>query len=167
MMPPLPISRSFHITSNKTKPKIYGMAYGLIAVNVVMKKVILISLMMIASFYSFSQQKTIQNLIGVWECIDQKNDRGSLEFIDTSKVMIGFMGEKRAVSDFRIDFSKTPYWFSFTVKDGEQMISVKSFLYFVDDNNIKWEVFMDDETDGSANEVVLLRRKSVSVAARL
>ena len=80
------------------------------------------------------------------------------------------MGEKKQVVSYKVDFSKTPYWFSLTLKDEKETIDIKSFLYFIDDNNIKWEVVLVDEdgknlTDNSS-EVVMLRRKSMATASR-
>lgn len=77
------------------------------------------------------------------------------------------MGEKREVSDFKVDFSKMPYWFAFTIKEPDTQFTVKSFLYFVDDNNIKWEVFLPAEPGQAADvEFVMLRRKANATALK-
>jgi len=136
-----------------------------------MKRIlILCTSLFILSSFSFAQNRNIENLMGSWECIDQKNDRGSFEFLDSSKVYFTYMGEKKQVVSYKVDFSKTPYWFSLTLKDEKETIDIKSFLYFIDDNNIKWEVVLVDEdgknlTDNSS-EVVMLRRKSMATASR-
>ena len=136
-----------------------------------MKRIlILCTNLFILSSFSFAQNRNIENLMGSWECIDQKNDRGSFEFLDSSKVYFTYMGEKKQVVNYKVDFSKTPYWFSLTLKDEKETIDIKSFLYFIDDNNIKWEVVLVDEdgknlTDNSS-EVVMLRRKSMATASR-
>ena len=136
-----------------------------------MKRIlILCTCVFILSNFSFAQNRNIENLIGSWECIDQKNDRGSFDFIDSSKVYFTYMGEKKQVVSYKVDFSKTPYWFSLTLKDENETIDIKSFLYFIDDNNIKWEVVLIDEngknlTDNSS-EVVMLHRKSMATASR-
>jgi hypothetical protein len=119
---------------------------------------------------SFAQTRNIENLMGSWECIDQKDDRGSFEFLDSSKVYFTYMGEKKEVVNYKVDFSKTPYWFSLTLKDEKETIDIKSFLYFIDDNNIKWEVVLVDEggknlTDNTT-EIVMLRRKGMATASR-
>ena len=136
-----------------------------------MKRVLILctSLFIFINF-SFSQNRNIENLMGSWECIDQKDDHGSFEFLDSSKVFFTYMGEKKEVVNYKVDFSKTPYWFSLTLKDEKGTIDIKSFLYFIDDNNIKWEVVLVDEggknlTDNST-EVVMLRRKSMATASR-
>jgi hypothetical protein len=132
-----------------------------------MKKLFLVCAIGFLGLGVSGQEKNLKTLLGVWECIDQKNERGSLEFIDSSKVYISFMGEKKPVSNYDLDFSKTPYWFSFSVKDSTETIVVKSFLYFIDDNNIRWEVFMPDDTGNPvSSEVVLLRRKSSAIASK-
>lgn len=131
-----------------------------------MKKLLVTFAASIITVSAFAQARSIKNLFGHWECVDQKNERGSLEFSDSSKVYISFMGEKKTVASFDIDFSKTPYWFSFALKEQGETLVVKSFLYFIDDNNIKWEVFMpDEEGNPVSSEVVLLRRKSPAFAA--
>ena len=107
----------------------------------------------------------------MWECTDQQNDQGALEFLDSSKIFISYMGEKKQVINYKIDFSKTPYWFSLSIKDNDQIINIKSFLYFVDDNNIKWEIFLADASGNNmmdnSSEVVMLRRKGNATASRL
>ena len=136
-----------------------------------MKRIlILCTNLFILSNFSFAQNRNIENLMGSWECIDQKDDRGSFEFLDSSKVYFTYMGEKKQVVNYKVDFSKTPYWFSLTLKDEKETIDIKSFLYFIDDNNIKWEVVLVNEdgknlTDNSS-EVVMLRRKSIATASR-
>ena len=136
-----------------------------------MKQVlILCTTLLIFSRFSVAQNRNIENLIGSWECIDQKDDHGSFEFLDSSKVYFTYMGEKKEVISYKVDFSKTPYWFSLTLKDEKGPIDIKSFLYFIDDNNIKWEVVLVDEdgknlTDNSS-EIVMLRRRSMATAVR-
>jgi hypothetical protein len=137
-----------------------------------MKKIMVLCVVVILTFnLSYSQNKNIQTLVGMWECTDQQNDQGSLEILDSSKIFISYMGEKKQVINYKIDFSKTPYWFSLTIKDNDQIISIKSFLYFVDDNNIKWEIFLADASGNNmmdnSSEVVMLRRKGNATAARL
>ena len=136
-----------------------------------MKQILIIcTTFLFLSIPSFSQNRNIENLMGSWECIDQKDDRGSFDFIDSSKVYFTYMGEKKQVVNYKVDFSKTPYWFSLTLKDENETIEIKSFLYFIDDNNIKWEVVLVDEGGKNLNdnstEVVMLRRKSMATAAR-
>ena len=136
-----------------------------------MKQVLIlcISFLTITGF-SFAQNRNIENLMGSWECTDQKNDHGSFEFLDSSKVYFTYMGEKKQVVNYKVDFSKTPYWFSLTLKDEKETIEIKSFLYFIDDNNIKWEVVLVDEDGKSlsdnSSEVVMLHRKSMATASR-
>ena len=137
-----------------------------------MKKIMVLCVVGILTFnLSYSQNKNIQALVGMWECTDQQNDQGSLEILDSSKIFISYMGEKKEVLNYKIDFSKTPYWFSLTLKDKDQTINIKSFLYFVDDNNVKWEIFLADASGNNmldnSSEVVMLRRKSTATASRL
>lgn len=136
-----------------------------------MKRIlILCTSLFILSGFSFAQNRNIENLMGSWECIDQKNDRGSFEFLDSSKVYFTYNGEKKEVISYKVDFSKTPYWFSLTLKDDKETIDIRSFLYFIDDNNIKWEVVLVDEAgknlSDNSSEVVMLRRKSMATASR-
>ena len=137
-----------------------------------MKKILVLCAAIILTFnLTYSQHKNIQTLVGMWECTDQQNDQGALEFLDSSKVFISYMGEKKQVLDYKIDFSKTPYWFSLSIKDNEQIINIKSFLYFMDDNNIKWEILLAEASGNNmmdnSSEVIMLRRKSTSTASRL
>ena len=135
-----------------------------------MKKIMILCAAIILTFnLSYSQNRNIQTLVGMWECTDQQNDHGALEFLDSSKIFISYMGEKKQVINYKIDFSKTPYWFSLSIKDNDQIINIKSFLYFMDDNNIKWEILLADASGNNmidnSSEFVMLRRKSTAIVS--
>ena len=135
-----------------------------------MKKIMVLCAAIILTLnLSYSQSRNLQNLMGMWECKDQQNEQGGFEFLDSSNIFITYMGEKKEVVNYKIDFSKTPYWFSLSIKDNDQIVNIKSFLYFMDDNNVKWEIFLADASGNNmmdnSSEVVMLRRKNIATTA--
>ena len=119
-----------------------------------MKKVFVIMgsliLLCLQSFSQTSSSQTnrapsIQNLIGRWEIVGTKDDGGRLEILDSSTIVITYGGEKKALSGFKLDFSKSPIWFDFFVKDSSATMNVKSIMEVISDDLIKWQVFMNDE----------------------
>ena len=114
-----------------------------------MKKVFLLLMILFAGIQAFNQQKQFKDLVGRWEIVGEKDDSASLEVIDSSTIILSYMGEKKRIIDYKIDFQKSPIWFDFsTVDSASSMVSVKSILEIVNDNMLKWQLFLDeDRTD--------------------
>src|SRR5438045_9434538 len=112
-----------------------------------MKKMFLVLMILFAGIQAFNQQKQIKDLIGRWEIIGE-NDGASLEVIDSSTIILYYMGEKKKLTDYKIDFQRSPIWFDFSTADSTSNVSVKSLLEIIDDSMIKWQLFVDeDRTD--------------------
>jgi hypothetical protein len=128
-------------------------------------KVILLAAVLITSFgvSGFSQQKKLQDLVGRWEILGE-NTGACLEVIDSSTVVLIYNGEKRKIIDYKIDFSKAPIWFDFSTGDSSSIVAVKSLLEIVNDNMIKWQLFMDEDRtthfSSSRGELFYLRKAS-------
>lgn len=84
-------------------------------------------------------------MVGSWEIIGEQDSGGGLEVIDSTTILIRFMGEEKKLIQYKIDFSKSPYWFDFTAKDTTSVSNFKSLLEFVGDDMLKWQVFVDEE----------------------
>lgn len=107
-----------------------------------------------------AQNISIKNLVGKWET----PDGAGLEVIDSSRIFVTYGKERKPILSYQADFSKSPYWFDFVVKDTAQTLSTMKSLLLLQGNDIlKWEVFEDGNrpSDFTADkgEIVILRRK--------
>ena len=89
-------------------------------------------------------QKNFKDLIGRWEIIDQQGTNITLD-IDSSAILLSYDGEKKKIIDYKIDFTKSPIWFDFSTSDTSSVVTVKSILEILNDNMIKWQLFVDEE----------------------
>ena len=127
-------------------------------------KRILLAAVMLASFgvTGFSQQKKLKDLVGRWEILGEQDTGACLEVIDSSTMVLIYNGEKRKIMDYKIDFSKSPIWFDFSTGDSSSVVTVKSLLEIMNDNMIKWQLFMDEDRtihfSSSKGELFYLRK---------
>jgi hypothetical protein len=125
-----------------------------------MKSILMGLLLLAVNATAFSQNISIKNLIGKWET----SDGAGLEVIDSSRIFVIYGKERKPILSYQADFSKSPYWFDFVVKDTAQKLStMKSLLLLQGNDVLKWEVFEDGNrpSDFTADkgEIVILRRK--------
>ncbi|MBA2330149.1 MAG: hypothetical protein H0V91_11080 [Flavisolibacter sp.] len=126
-----------------------------------------IFILMLCAFLQSSvlaQSASFQKLIGKWEVVDADNKTGRLEVLDSSKIFLAYGQEKKPITSFNADFSKSPVWFDFTVDDGSDNITIKSILLFINDNLVQWQVFQGDAVRPAhftedKGEIIYLRRK--------
>ena len=128
-----------------------------------MKRMVLITgIFVLLGTTGFGQQKTLKDIIGRWEIVGEQNDSASLEVIDSSTIILNYMGEKKRITDYKIDFQRSPIWFDFSTSDSSSVIVVKSLLEIMNDNLIKWQLFVDeDRTDhfsSTKGELYYLRK---------
>ena len=90
-------------------------------------------------------QKNFKDLIGRWEIIDQQGSNATLEIIDSSAILLSYNGEKKKIIDYKIDFTRSPIWFDFSTSDTSSVVTVKSILEILNDNMIKWQLFVDED----------------------
>jgi len=110
-----------------------------------------------------SQQKKLKDLVGCWEVVGEKDSAATLEVIDSSTIILTYNGEKKKLSDYKIDFTKSPIWFDFsTIGDSSSVVVVKSLIEIMNDNMIKWQLFVDEERtpyfSSSKGELFYLRK---------
>ena len=120
-----------------------------------MKKfLIVVAAIVLFSSSSFSQisqasqvteAKKFQNIVGSWEIVGEQDSGGGLEIIDSAIILIRFMGEEKRLLEYKIDFSKSPYWFDFSAHDTTSISNFNSLLEIVNDDMLKWQVFVDGE----------------------
>jgi hypothetical protein len=133
-----------------------------------MKKIFLMLIVLFAGTQAFNQQKQFKDLVGRWEIVGEKDDSASLDVIDSSTIILSYMGEKKKIIDYKIDFQKSPIWFDFsTVDSASSIVAVKSILELVNDNMLKWQLFLDeDRTDhfsSTKGELFYLRKAKPAV----
>ena len=108
---------------------------------------------------SHGQKYNFQNLLGYWE----SNDGGALEARDSTKLFLLYQGEKKPIISYTADFSKTPCWFDFVIKDRDSSITLKSLLLFLNNDTLQWEVFDDGPQPANFSadngSIVYLKRK--------
>ncbi|TMI92184.1 MAG: hypothetical protein E6H08_12410 [Bacteroidetes bacterium] len=137
-----------------------------------MKKMFFVLMILFSGTQAFNQQKQFKDLIGRWEIISDQNDGASLEVIDSSTIILYYMGEKKKLTDYKIDFQRSPIWFDFSTADSTSNVSVKSLLEIIDDSMIKWQLFVDeDRTDhfsSTKGELYYLRKaKPTTIGAAI
>ena len=94
---------------------------------------------------AFNQQKQLKDLIGRWEIVGEQSDSASLEIIDSSTIILNYMGERKKINDYKIDFQRSPIWFDFSTGDSSSTVVVKSLLEVMNDSMIKWQLFVDED----------------------
>jgi len=110
-----------------------------------MKKLIFVIAISIVAIKGMAQQKKLKDLVGRWEIVGEK-DSATLEVIDSSNITLTYNGEKKKIIDYKIDFAKSPIWFDFsTIDSSYTTVTVKSLLEVMNDNMIKWQLFVDEE----------------------
>ena len=100
--------------------------------------------MILVSVNGFSQQKKFKDLVGRWE-IFGSSEEASLEVVDSSTIILSYMGDMKKIINYKIDFDKSPIWFDFSTEDSVSNITVKSLLEIMNDNMIKWQLFVDED----------------------
>ena len=116
--------------------------------------------MLLFNLSASSQNLSIKNLIGKW----QSPDGAGLEVMDSSRIFVVYGKERKPILSYQADFSKSPCWFDFVVKDSaQQVLTMKSLLLLEGDDVLKWEVFEDgerpDDFTTDKGDIVILRRK--------
>jgi hypothetical protein len=125
-----------------------------------MKKIWMGLFVVVISLSASAQKLSIKNLVGRWETADG----AGLEIIDSSRIFVTYGTERKPILSYKADFSKSPYWFDFVVKDSAQQLSTMKSLLLLDGNDIlKWQVFEDGDRPvnftTNTEEIVILRRK--------
>ena len=120
---------------------------------------------------AFNQQKQLKDLVGRWEIIGEQNDSASLEIIDSSTIILNYMGERKKIIDYKIDFQRSPIWFDFSTGDSSSTVVVKSLMDVMNDSMIKWQLFVDEDRtehfSSTKGELYYLRKAKPTVITSL
>jgi hypothetical protein len=132
-----------------------------------MKKIFFVLMILFAGTEAFNQQKQLKDLIGRWEIVGEQSDSASLEIIDSSTIILNYMGERKKIIEYKIDFQRSPIWFDFSTDDSSSTVVVKSLLEVMNDSMIKWQLFVDeDRTDhfsSTKGELYYLRKTKPAI----
>jgi hypothetical protein len=109
-----------------------------------MKRLVVIAFILLCTGESYGQVKSFQDLVGRWQVMGDQVAGSGLVVADSSNIILTYNGEKRKVMDYKIDFSKSPVWFDFSVQDGDSVLRVQSILELIDSSNLKWQLFLNE-----------------------
>jgi hypothetical protein len=109
-----------------------------------MKKIIVIANVLVWSCIAVqAQSQKLKEIAGKWEVLGEKD--ASLTIIDSSTIELSYMGEKKQILNYKIDFTKSPHWFDFSATEDSSVIHIKSLVQKVGDDVLKWQLFIDEE----------------------
>ena len=132
-----------------------------------MKKIFFVLMILFAGTEAFNQQKQLKDLIGRWEIVGEQSDSASLEIIDSSTIILNYMGERKKIIEYKIDFQRSPIWFDFSTGDSSSTVMVKSLLEVMNDSMIKWQLFVDEDRtehfSSTKGELYYLRKAKPAV----
>jgi hypothetical protein len=133
--------------------------------NVSMKtflSIIIIGGLFLLSVSGFGQNSKFRDIAGKWEVVGDPNANATLSIVDSSTIEFSYMGEKKTISNYTIDYSKSPYWLDFNAADSSSSFQVKSILQKVGDDVLKWQLFIDEDRSpyftSSSGEVFYLKK---------
>jgi len=108
------------------------------------------------------QAEKFKNMIGKWDIVGEEGTGANLTIVDSATIILTYMGEQKKIVNYKMDFSKSPYWFDFAAADSASTIQVKSLLQVVGDDVIKWQLFIDEERSpyftANAGELFYLKK---------
>lgn len=113
-----------------------------------MKKVLCVVGFLLWTTISVTAQTIkFKDIVGTWEISDEDNNVASLQIIDSTTIILTYMGETKKLTDYKIDLSKSPCWFDFSTMDSSSVVhvNVKSLLKKESDTVLKWQLFVDEE----------------------
>jgi hypothetical protein len=132
-----------------------------------MKKIFFVLMILFTGTEAFNQQKQLKDLIGRWEIVGEQSDSASLEIIDSSTIILNYMGERKKIIEYKIDFQRSPIWFDFSTGDSSSTVVVKSLLEVMNDSMIKWQLFVDEDRtehfSSTKGELYYLRKAKPAV----
>ncbi len=133
-------------------------------------RIIVIGGLFLLSVSGYGQNAKFKDIAGKWEVVGDPNANATLTIIDSSTIEFSYMGEKKTISNYTIDYTKSPYWLDFTASDSSASFQVKSILQKVGDDVLKWQLFIDEDRSpyftASKGEVFYLKKaRPVTIAS--
>jgi hypothetical protein len=97
--------------------------------------------LLIAFSVSAFAQHTKSDLVGKWEGTDSQGTKASVQFLDTSKVVVVIGGAPMPPYTYTIDLPKSPAKLDIVMQTVKVEAILPGFLLFVDSDTIKWQIF--------------------------
>lgn len=148
-----------------SSPHRIGTDYALLRTDKLksMKKILFaVCATLLLSASSYCQSEKFKTIVGQWDFTDQDGTNASLTIVDTATIILTYMGEQKKIVHYKMDFSRSPHWFDFSTEDSTSTVEVKSLFQLVNDDVIKWQLFVDEERSphftARAGELFYLKR---------
>ena len=97
----------------------------------IMKTILMGLFIVLFNLSAASQTTCIKSLIGKWET----SDGAGLEIIDSTKIFVVYVNERKPILSYKADFSKSPCWFDFVVTDTAQKPSTMKSILLLQGND--------------------------------
>ena len=116
-----------------------------------MKKKIVSFLLILFSLSAFAQH-TKKDLVGQWKGSDSQSTKASIQFLDTDKLIVIIGPNAMPPYTYKIDLPENPAKLDIMMlrPDGKTA-TLQGFLFFVDNNTIKWQIFPDGNRPAAFN----------------
>ena len=111
-----------------------------------------------------AQPISMQDLVGKWDAVDESGAHGTLEIIDSTTLFLTFRDQKKPIVSYTADFTRSPKWFDFAVKEETDIVHLKSILRVISPNKLHWQFFSGPKhpqyfSTDKGDMVYLLKRK--------
>jgi len=128
-----------------------------------MNKLFLVVLLFLAAGSALAQTSTYKDFLGKWGATDEEKHVGSLNFLDSSRLLMSMMGREPVRVFYRLDVSGTPAKLDVYRDPSRTGISLKCLIQLVGPNSLKWQVFPDGNRpdhfkDNSDGTLIVLKK---------
>ena len=108
-----------------------------------MNKLFLVLLIFLAGGLAMAQTSTYKDFLGKWGGTDEEKHVGSLNFLDSSRLMMSMMGREPVRVLYRLDASGTPAKLDIYREPTRTGMSLKCLIQLLGPDSLKWQVFPD------------------------
>jgi len=127
-------------------------------------KFLLLVILLTAVHSLQAQELSFKSLNGKWEGVDERNQKGSIRFVDSSTLIMSFMEGQEQKMSYSIDFSQHPEWLDMYINPDQRKVSLKCLIQMAGKDVIKLQVFPgeprpDNFTSDSSTIIILKRVK--------
>ena len=103
-----------------------------------MKKTIFLTALIFAlAQLAHAQTMSYKKLLGQWATTEEKDQNGSLEFLDSARAAMSIMGTPPRTLMYSIDFSKNPATMDLYRDPSKREMALKCLIQLVDANTLE------------------------------
>jgi hypothetical protein len=129
-----------------------------------MNKLLLVLLLLLAGGSAMAQTSAYKDFLGKWGGTDEEKHVGSLNFLDSSRLMMSMMGREPVRVYYRLDASGTPVKLDIYRDPSRTGMSLKCLIQLLGPDSLKWQVFPDGKRldhfqDNSDGTLIVLKRE--------